>query len=74
MKLGYLAIDQYGQQIKIDKHPRKELLDYFGYKKASKMYRDSKSGAPKHIGYVIGNHWLTVYEVHEWVGKCEQSN
>ena len=69
MKLGYLGIDQYGQRFKIDKHPRKELLDYLGYKSAQKMFVDTKSGASKHVGYVIGGHWITVYEVHEWVGN-----
>ena len=67
MKLGYIAIDQYGQDFKLySKHPRKELLDYLGRKKATKMYVDTKSGKSKHIGYIIGGQWFTFYEIHEW--------
>jgi len=27
----------------------------------SKMYADGKNGATKHIGYVIGDRWLTAF-------------
>ncbi len=67
MKLGYLGIDQYGQRYKLEKFPRKELLEKLGRKHASKIYVDSKSGT-KHVGYCIGGLWITVYEVHEWTG------
>lgn len=66
MKLGYLGIDQYGDRYKMDKHPRKELMDYLGASNARKMYVDTKDGAAKHVGYVIRGHWINVYEVHEW--------
>ncbi len=66
MKLGYLAIDQYGQRYKLDNHPRKELLEYFGRQHADKIYVDRPDGATRHVGYVIGGHWLSVYEVHDW--------
>jgi hypothetical protein len=69
VKLGYLAIDQYGGTLKIDAHPRKELLAHCERSHADKMFVDSLSGQPKHIGYVIGGHWWTVYEIHEWVGS-----
>lgn len=64
--LGYMAIDQYGDIYHLKtEHPRKELLEIFGRKKAAKMYVDNGSGH-KHIGYVIAGHWLTIYAIHEW--------
>ena len=69
MKLGYLGIDQYGERYKLDKHPRKELLEKLGRKHADKMFVDDvKTGEAKHIGYIVGGRWVTVYEVHEWKG------
>ena len=63
-----LAIDQYGQKFYIlGKHPRAELLEALGRKKASKMYRDKKDGRVVHCGYVIGGHWLTLYAPVETV-------
>lgn len=32
-----------------------------GGSRVSKMYRDKKGGASVHVGYVIGQHWLTAY-------------
>jgi hypothetical protein len=69
MKLGYLGIDQYGQRYKINKHPRKELLEQLGRKHAVKMYCDTKKGITKHTGYIISGNWITIYEVHEWKRK-----
>lgn len=66
MQLGFLAIDQYGQHYKIEKHPRKELLEQLGASNASKMYVDTKDGKQKHVGYVVAGLWLNVYTVHEW--------
>ncbi len=66
MKLGYLGVDQYGQKYKIDKYPRKELLDRMGATHADKMYCDTKKGDSKHTGYVIQGLWISVYEIHEW--------
>ena len=66
MKLGYLGIDQYGKRYKMDKYPRKELLEQTGYSNASKMYMERKDGSSYHDGYVIGPHWITVHEVHSW--------
>ena len=68
MRLGYLGIDQYGKRYKIDKHPRKELLDQLGRSHAELMYQDSKSGTRK-AGYVIAGLWISVYEVHEWASR-----
>jgi hypothetical protein len=67
-QLGYMARDQYGATIHLPdvKHPRKALLDKLGLKHADKVMVDCKSGPPKHIGYVIGRRWFTLYTVHEW--------
>jgi hypothetical protein len=72
MKLGYIGIDNYGNHYTIKKYPRKELLEQLGYRGCNKMYVDTKNGKTKHVGYVIGNHWINVYEIHEWKeGKNE---
>lgn len=64
-----MAIDQYGQHYwNLGAHPRKELLGRLDKKHASKMYID-RNGVSKHIGYIIGKHWLTIFNVSEWVGK-----
>lgn len=69
MKLGYLGVDQYGTRYKLDKHPRKELLEKLGRAHADKIFVDSiATGQPKHIGYIVGGLWVTLYEVHEWKG------
>ena len=59
------------QRIFIDQFDRihrvytiKELKDRVGRTKAYKMYRDTKSGT-KHIGYVVGDYWLTEYQTVE---------
>lgn len=60
----YMAIDQYGQTFHdLGPYPRKALLEALNRKHASKMYVDKVDGSSVHIGYVIGGHWLTVYEV-----------
>jgi len=63
MPKHYMAIDQYGSTHHNLKHPRKDLMERLNCKHASKMYRDTKNGKTFHVGYVIANHWLTVYEV-----------
>ena len=30
--------------------------------RVSKMYVDKKDGRSVHIGYVVGQHWLTAYQ------------
>ena len=67
--LGFLAIDQHGEKITLteNKFPRKQLLNKTGYKHAAKMYIDTKDGAVKCIGYIIGKRWYTLYKVSEWV-------
>jgi len=59
----YMAIDQYGTTYHGLKHPRKELMERLGYRSASRMYVENKEGKTFHVGYVIGQHWLTVYRV-----------
>ena len=58
----YMAIDQYGITHHGLKYPRKEFAELFpGH--ISKMYVDNKKGETFHIGYVIGKHWFSIYEV-----------
>lgn len=33
-----------------------------GGSRVSKMYVDKKDGRSVHIGYVVGQHWLTAYQ------------
>lgn len=70
MKIGYLARNQYGQDLHLTEteHPRKQLLAKTGGKHVKKMFADTKSGTTKHIGYVVNGKWWTLYEVHEWTG------
>lgn len=65
-QLGYLGIDQYGQTYKIEKSPRKELLEQLGASHADKMYCDTTDGKTKHKGYIISDLWISVYSVNEW--------
>ena len=69
MKLGYLGVDQYGQTFKIKKHPRKELMEQLGYSSCKKMYEEMNDGSDHHAGYIVGNLWIDVHEVHSWRGK-----
>jgi hypothetical protein len=72
MLLGFLAIDQYGNTVKltgVTKHPRKALMEKVGAQSARKMYCDTADGTPRHIGYILGRSWYTLYEVHAWAGK-----
>jgi hypothetical protein len=59
----YMAIDQYGRTFHNLKHPRKDLMDRLCNQHCSKMFVEKKDGSSKHVGYVIGGHWLTVYKV-----------
>lgn len=68
-QVGYIGIDQYGGTYQIQKHPLKELCKQLGRTSAQKMYRDTTGGTAKHVGYVIGGHWIEVFTVCEWKGK-----
>lgn len=62
-----MAMDQYGQTYHdLGKFPRKELLGRLGYNYAEKMYVDTTKGITKHVGYIIGGLWLTLYKVEEF--------
>ena len=61
---NYMAIDQYGRTHPgLGQHPRKELLQRLGRKRAAKMYVDGKDGQSYHCGWIIGGLWLNVYAV-----------
>jgi len=66
MKLGYIGKDQYGNRFKIDKYPRKELLEQLYATNAAKMYVDKADGSIEHVGYIIKGHWINIYEIHSW--------
>jgi hypothetical protein len=72
MKIGYMAVGNHGTTYHLteaNKHPRGQLLAKCYRKHAAKMFVDSERGdTAKHIGYIIGGEWFTVYEVHEWQG------
>ena len=64
MRRNYMAIDQYGQTFhNLGPYPRKELLKRLARRSAAKMYVDKVKGPPKHIGWIIGGLWLTIFEV-----------
>ena len=64
--LGIMGIDQYGTHYDGLVHPRRDLLARLGYKHAEKMFQDSRDGNVKHVGYVIGGLWITLYTVCSW--------
>jgi len=67
---NYMSIDQYGQTFHdLGKHPRKELMERLGCQHISKMYLDKKDGTSIHVGYVVGRHWCTLYEVKLFEGS-----
>ena len=68
-KLGYIGIDQYGNHYHIKKYPRKELIEQIGIQHVKKMCIDKKDGSTDHVGYVIGDHWIEVFEIHSWGGR-----
>lgn len=65
-----MAIDQYGQLYRdLGRYPRKALLERLGCKHADRIYRDDPlTKDVRHVGYIIGRLWLTIYTVTEWKG------
>jgi len=62
-----IGIDQYGGHWDdLGKHPRKSLLEKIGSSNAEKLYIDDKKGNTKHIGYIIDNLWITLYNLTHW--------
>lgn len=61
-----LGIDQYGYKYWIEgKHPRKELLEKvapYSKPRVHKMYETDSEGNNNHIGYVIGEFWVKVFQ------------
>ena len=59
--------DQYGDSYhNLGKYPRAALLDQLNRKHADRMFRDKKTGPPKHIGYIVAGRWITLYNVEPW--------
>lgn len=63
---GHMAIDQYGQTYHLGMYPRKELLEQLGRASARKMYRGTKGGLVRHVGYIIAGLWLEIFTVDTW--------
>ena len=61
-----LYIDQWGNRFWAT--TVKELRNQIGMggSRVSKMYRDKKDGRVVHVGYVIGQHWLTAFRPVEF--------
>jgi len=60
MATKYVAVDQYGVTVFLQKNPRKELMEWAGTRHADKMYHDTKDGQAEHIGYIVHGHWFRV--------------
>lgn len=61
--IRFIAINQYGEMVRIARHPRKELMEYMGTSHADKVYRDLKDGGAEHVGYYLKGEWFDVYRV-----------
>jgi hypothetical protein len=78
-KSNFMAIDQYGHTYhNLGQHPRKELMERIGCRHVSKMYHDKKDGNGSrsviHVGYVVGQHWCTLYEVKPYEGRVHNND
>lgn len=58
----FLYLDQFGNHFyaRTVKELRAQIEG--GGSRVSKMYVDGKDGLPLHVGYVIGRHWLSMFE------------
>lgn len=73
-ELGFLGVDQYGHTYFLTARTagntaRQKLLSMLGATKAIRMFVDGADGETKHIGYIVGRLWITLYTVSEWKGK-----
>jgi hypothetical protein len=72
MKRGYLALGQrWGSTLLLGdpkKSARKQLLEHEHCKSCKKMYTDSLTGVSVHSGYIVGDEWWRILEVHDWEG------
>lgn len=61
MKTATLYIDQYGN--KFTARTVRELRSQIGGggSRVTRMYVDGNDGGVYHVGYVVGQHWLTAY-------------
>jgi hypothetical protein len=59
----YMAIDQHGCTYHGLTHPRKDLMERLGRKRATKAYIDTVNGEAQHCGYKIAGYWWRMYEV-----------
>lgn len=55
-----LYVDQWGNHFYAQS--TRALRDQVGGGRISKMYRDKADGRTVHVGYVVGQHWLTAYQ------------
>ena len=73
---NYMAIDQFGTTYhNLGNHPRKELCKRLGRQHTDKMYADDELGHVYHIGYIIGEFWLKLFEytpMREFVDEEEK--
>jgi hypothetical protein len=73
MKLGYLALGNQGTVVNLTnpkRSPRKQLLNTLNAKSCHNIFCDTKSGVPAHTGYIVGDEWFNIYEVHNWKGPA----
>jgi hypothetical protein len=56
-----LFLDQYGNKFWATTVAGLRDNIGMGRSRVSKMYRDKADGSAVHVGYVIGQHWLTAY-------------
>jgi hypothetical protein len=72
---NFMAINKYGHTFHdLGQHPRKELMKRIGCRHVSKMYHDRKDASVIHVGYVVGQHWCTLYEVKPYEGKVHNND
>ncbi len=63
--MKYVAVDQNGVMYPLFSNaPRTELMQRFCYKSANRIMR-RENGVEKHIGYEIGDKFLTLFRCEE---------
>lgn len=62
----FMAIDQYGNRVMIEKYPRKELLEHHGVSNISKIYIDVNGGHVYNVGYKVQSSWYDIYILKPW--------
>lgn len=59
----FMGIDQWGNTYHGLEKPRRDLIRKIGVKHVTRMYRDGPDGKTYHVGWVVGRHWVEVFEV-----------